>query len=212
MATDDPASTNLTDRLRAFHGRTRRYLQAGHDRFAAARFVAEAFGPLPGPALDVGTGKGLLAMALAQRGLDVVSVDVDASEQEVAAALVAEAGLSGRIRFVLCDARALPFPDGAFSGAAMMDVLHHLADAGPVLAQMARVVGPAGRIVAADFTEEGFDLVSRIHREEGKEHPRSAVTVKRACAALHESGWMRRGASTGQLQDLAWFERPSETS
>ncbi len=195
-------------RLSAFRSRTERYLRAGHDRFEAARFVAGRVAEARGPALDVGTGKGLLALALAERGLDVLSVDVSPEDQEVAAALAAEAGLSARIRFLLADASSLPFPAGAFGCAAMMDVLHHLADAGPVLDEMARVVAPSGRIVVADFTEEGFDLVARIHREEGKEHPRSAVTVGSAAAALLESGWRPVGRGTGHLQDAATLERP----
>jgi demethylmenaquinone methyltransferase/2-methoxy-6-polyprenyl-1,4-benzoquinol methylase len=196
-------------RLSAFRSRTERYLREGHDRFAAARFVAGSVGEGRASALDVGTGKGLLALALAERGLDVVSVDVSLEDQEVAAALALEAGLSARIRFLLADASALPFPDGAFACAAMMDVLHHLADAGPVLAEMARVVAPSGRLVVADFTEEGFDLVARIHREEGKEHPRSAATVGSARAALLRAGMRDLGSSTGQQQDVSCFERTS---
>lgn len=193
--------------LVAFRSRTERYLREGHDRFAAARFVAEGVGEARGRALDVGTGKGLLALALAERGLEVVSVDVSPQDQEVAAAVAAEAGLSSRIRFVLCDAASLPFPSGAFSCAAMMDVLHHLEDAGPVLGEMARVVAPSGRVVVADFTEEGFDLVARIHREEGKEHPRSAVTVAAARATLRDAGLRDLGSAEGHFQDVAWLER-----
>jgi ubiquinone/menaquinone biosynthesis C-methylase UbiE len=196
-------------RLDGFRSRTERYRREGHDRFAAARFVAEGVGRSRGRALDVGTGKGLLALALAERGLEVVSLDVSPEDQEVAVALAVEAGLSDRIRFLLADASCLPFLDGAFGCAAMMDVLHHLADAGPILGEMARLVAPSGRIVVADFTEEGFDLVSRIHREEGREHPRSAVRVETACAALHEMGWRQRGRSTDHLQEVVWFEPES---
>lgn len=195
-------------RLDAFRARTERYLRAGHDRFAAARLVASGAGMREGRVLDVGTGKGLLALALAERGLDVVSVDVSPEDLEVAAALAGGAGLTGRVRFVLADASRLPFPDGAFAGAAMMDVLHHLAEGGPVLRETARVLAPAGRLVVADFTEEGFDLVARIHREEGKEHPRSAVTVSTARAALAAAGLVDRGGLEGHHQDVAWFERP----
>lgn len=198
--------------LSAFRSRTARYLRDGHDRFAAARFVAAGVAGAHGWALDVGTGKGLLSLALAERGLSVVSVDVSPEDQEVAAALAFEAGLSARIRFLLADASALPFPDGAFSCVAMMDVLHHLADAEPVLAEMARVVAPAGRVVVADFTEEGFDLVARIHREEGKDHPRSAVTVGSARAALQRACMRHLGDTTGHQQDVACFERTTSDS
>ena len=196
-------------RLSDFRSRTARYLREGHDRFGAARFVAGGVGEARGRALDVGTGKGLLALALAERGLEVVSVDVSPEDLEVAAAVARDAGLSSRIRFVLCDAASLPYLPGTFSCAARMDGLQHLEEAGPVLSEMARTVTPSGRIVVADFTEEGFDLVARIHREEGKEHPRSAVTVEAATATLRREGWQALERGTGHLQDVARLERSS---
>lgn len=193
------------DPLSAFRARTERYLREGHDRYEAARFVASGTAPAPGPALDVGTGKGLLALALAERGLAVVSVDVSFDDREVAAAL-ARSAPGGRVRFVLADAAALPFRRGAFGCAAMMDVLHHLDDAGPVLSEMARAVTPGGRLAVADFSEEGFELVARVHREEGREHPRSAVTLASAAEALRRAGARPEGTASAQLQDAAWFE------
>jgi ubiquinone/menaquinone biosynthesis C-methylase UbiE len=198
---------SLDERKRAFEARTQQYLRDGHDRFAAARLVAEAAGDLDGPALDVGTGRGLLAMALARRGLEVVSVDVSRDDLELATLLAQETGLAGRIRFLLQDARSLPFADSSFGCALMMDVLHHLEEGRPVLAEMARLVGPAGRIVVAEFTEEGFTLVSRVHQAEGREHPRSSVTVDTAGAILAELGWQVGAETQGHLQRVVWFRR-----
>lgn len=194
------------DPLSSFRARTERYLRSGHDRFAAARFVASGTAPSAGPALDVGTGKGLLALALAERGVDVVSVDVTFDDREVAAALARRAPDGVRVRFVLADAAALPFRDGAFRCAAMMDVLHHLDDADPVLSEMARAVAPGGRIAVADFSEEGFELVARVHREEGREHPRSGVTLASAAEALRRAGARPAGTASAHQQDAAWFE------
>jgi ubiquinone/menaquinone biosynthesis C-methylase UbiE len=191
----------------AFLVRTEQYLRAGHDRLAAARFVAAAAGDLAGPALDVGTGKGLLAMALARRDLDVVSVDVNEEDSELAAVLARDTGLAGRIRFLLEDARSLPFADASFGCALMMDVLHHLEDAAPVMREMARVVRPHGKIVVADFTEEGFATVAAIHRAEGREHPRSAVTVDAVRTCLEGLGWETLGEAVDELHRAAWFRK-----
>ena len=192
-------------RRRAFEARTEQYVRAGHDRFAAARFVAAAAGDLAAPALDVGTGKGLLAVALARRNLDVVSVDVNQDDSELAALLARDAGLAGRIRFLLEDARSLPFADASFGCVLMMDVLHHLDDAAPVVREMTRVVRPHGKIVVADFTEDGFATVAAIHRAEGREHPRSAVTVETAGTWLADAGWALAGEEVGHLHRVAWF-------
>jgi ubiquinone/menaquinone biosynthesis C-methylase UbiE len=198
---------NLKERKAVFRARTEEYRRLGYDRFTAARFVAEVAERLEGPALDVGTGKGLLAMALARRDLDVVSVDVSAEDSELAVALAREAGLDGRIRFLLQDARSLPFPDGSFGCAAMMEVLHHLDDARPVLAEMARLVRPGGAIIVADFTEEGFALVASVHRADGQEHPRSRTTLAAAQEFLASVGWLEEGRSEGHHNAVVWFRK-----
>jgi 2-polyprenyl-3-methyl-5-hydroxy-6-metoxy-1,4-benzoquinol methylase len=200
-------STGLDRRREAFLARTEQYRRLGYDRLAAARFVAEAAGDLAGPALDVGTGRGLLAMAVARRGLDVVTVDVSDEDRELAALLAEEAGLAGRIRFLIRDARSVPFPNGWFGCALTMDVLHHLEDALPILREMVRLVRPGGKVVVADYTEEGFAMVSAIHRREGREHLRSSVTVEKAAAILSEGGCMARGATRSRFKSVVWLER-----
>jgi len=190
------------ERLRAFRARSIEYLHLGHDRLAAARFVVNATGVLRGPALDVGTGKGLLAIELARQGLEVVSIDVDDQERELARMLADQAELASRITFDSGDAAKLPYPDGQFGCVAMMDVLHHLAEPGPVLREMARVVGVGGMLVIADFDEQGFELVSRVHRAEGREHPRTTATVAVAMDELVAAGFRCAARTNGHQHDV----------
>jgi len=190
------------ERVRAFHARTLVYRRLGHDRIAAARFVVETAGALRGPALDVGTGKGLLAIALAQAGMEVVSVDVDGEEQELARFLAEEAGVGSRISFVHGDAACLSYPDDHFGCVAMMDVLHHLDEPVPVLREMTRVLGDTGLMVIADFDEQGFDVVARVHLEEGRVHPRTAATVTQAHGELLKAGLRRVVWATGCMHEV----------
>ena len=190
------------DRVQVSHERDLLYQRRGLDRTAAARFVVASGGMLRGPALDVGTGKGLLAIELARTGMAVVSVDVDGEEQELAKFLAQEAGVGSRMTFVHGDAAHLSYPDGHFGCVAMMDVLHHLDEPGPVLREMARVLEHAGRIIVADFDEQGFDLVAGVHRGEGRVHSRTATTIERAMAELEKAGCRSLGYSNLALHDV----------
>ena len=181
-------NTGLAERKKAFDDRTKIYLESGFDRAKATDFVVDSAGPLEGPALDVGTGKGLLAMAIALRGIEVVSVDIDEDEQELADLLAREAGVADRIRFINCDASSIPFPDSHFGCVAMMDVLHHLEYPERILREMVRLLRPGGIIIIADFDEDGFDLVARVHGVEGRKHPRFPATVDVAVEKLTRSG------------------------
>lgn len=195
-------SDDIRLRKISFLARTAKYLRFGYDRTAAADFVAAAAERLTGPALDVGTGKGLMAMALARRGLEVISVDVDAEEQALAVRLAVEAGLKNRIRFIRADASCLSSRDGRFGCAAMMDVLHHLKDPRDVLEETARVVKPSGILILADFSRDGFELVARVHREEGSEHPVSGATLDAAAEFLSERGFEDRARLSGFQHDV----------
>jgi 2-polyprenyl-3-methyl-5-hydroxy-6-metoxy-1,4-benzoquinol methylase len=194
-------------RLRAFRARNQQYLRLGHDRIAAARFVVDVAGALHGPALDVGTGKGLLAIELARQGLEVVSIDIDDQERELATLLVDEAGVTSRIAFDLGDAAHLPYADGHFGSVAMMDVLHHLDEPVPVLREMTRLVGVGGVILIADFDEHGFELASRVHRSEGREHPRTAATISLALEELSRAGICCKTRTTGHQHEVVVLQK-----
>lgn len=203
-------TVSAEERLRAFRARSLQYLRLGHDRLAAARFVVDSASQLRGPALDIGTGKGLLAIALAQRGLEVVSIDVNEEERALARLLADEAGVGGRIVFATGDAVKLPYPDGRFGCVAMMDVLHHLAEPGPVLGEMVRVTAPGGIIVLADFDEEGFALVSRVHRAEGRDHPRTSTTVTSALTALRGRGLTELAKVRGHQHEVVVLRKANQ--
>ena len=193
-----------------FWSRTAHYASLGYDRLAAVSFILDEAGPLDGPVLDVGTGMGIAARGLADRGLDVVSVDPNRQDQEVASALTDRPELSARIRFMATGAASLPFPDGHFGAAVAVDVLHHLEDGRPALAELARVVKPGGIVVLADFSREGFELVGRVHASEGRVHPEGPVTMDWArgflCGGL---GLAEEKASTGQLHRISVLRVPA---
>lgn len=169
--------SELEEQKAIFAGRTARFAAEGYDRFGAPEFILDEAGSLEGPVLDVGTGMGLTARALAARGFDVVSVDMNANDQQVAESLTDDPELRRRIDFCIADAGRLPFPRGHFGCAIAVDVLHHLAAGGPVLRELRRVVRPGGRIVLADFSAEGFEMVARVHASEGGTHPEGPVTM-----------------------------------
>lgn len=192
-----------------FWSRTAYYASLGYDRLAAVSFILDEAGPLDGPVLDVGTGMGITARTLAGRGLDVVTIDTNAHDQEVAAFLTNQPKQSARIRFMVTNATSLPFPDGHFGAAVAVDVLHHFEDGRPALAELARVVKPGGAVVLADFSREGFELVRRVHASEGRVHLEGPVTMDWArgflCGGL---GFAEEKLSAGQLHQVSVLRVP----
>jgi SAM-dependent methyltransferase len=103
--------------------------------------------------LDVGCGVGvflpMLAAAVAPSG-KVVGLDHSAAMVKDALARVDGVGLTDAVTVLEGDACRLPFPDATFDAAHCERLLMHLEDPDRALAEMVRVVRPAGRIVVAE--------------------------------------------------------------
>jgi SAM-dependent methyltransferase len=96
-------------------------------------------------ALDVGTGAGALAIALAPLVAEVVGVDV-VPELLAEARTRSPAGVS----YLEADATALPFPAACFDLVCCARVLHHVRRPELVLAEMNRVLAPGGTMLVVD--------------------------------------------------------------
>jgi ubiquinone/menaquinone biosynthesis C-methylase UbiE len=176
-------------------GRTHRdsrnelFLRYGLSRDDMTRFVVDSAEPLPDRVLDIGTGKGFTAIELARRGADVTTIDLSENELRTAFLNAVIAGVADRIEFRLADGGDLPFDDGSFEVVTMVNVLHHLENAGAVLPEIARVLGNGGRLVVSDFTDHGFDILEKIHRDEGRSHDRhGGETIDRFASLLDGAG------------------------
>jgi demethylmenaquinone methyltransferase / 2-methoxy-6-polyprenyl-1,4-benzoquinol methylase len=97
-------------------------------------------------ALDVATGTGDLAIALARRGGEVVGSDFSEGMLERARAKSAD------VRWEQANALALPYPDGAFDAATVGFGARNFSDLDRGLAEMVRVVRPGGRVVVLEIT------------------------------------------------------------
>ena len=96
-------------------------------------------------ALDVGTGAGALALALAPLVREVVGLDPVPELLELARARAAP-----NTEFVVGDGAALPFPNAAFDLTGTLRTLHHVARPERVVAELARVTRLGGRVLVVD--------------------------------------------------------------
>jgi demethylmenaquinone methyltransferase/2-methoxy-6-polyprenyl-1,4-benzoquinol methylase len=97
-------------------------------------------------ALDVATGTGDLAIALARRGSDVVGSDFSEGMLERARAK------SGAVRWEQANALALPYDDASFDASTVGFGARNFSDLERGLGEMARVVRPGGRVVVLEIT------------------------------------------------------------
>ena len=89
--------------------------------------------------LDVGAGEGQVARLACSLGASSV-VGVEPAQAQLAVASARSGGPS----YVRGEAGSLPFPPGCFDAAVACLVFEHIADAGPPLVEVARVLRPGG--------------------------------------------------------------------
>jgi phosphoethanolamine N-methyltransferase len=103
--------------------------------------------------LDIGCGVGGVDLLLVQdHGADrVTGIDVQQDLLVLAAARVAEAGLTDRIAFHLVEPGPLPFPDESFDAVFSKDAIIHVHDKVALYAEAFRVLRPGGLLRVSDW-------------------------------------------------------------
>jgi demethylmenaquinone methyltransferase / 2-methoxy-6-polyprenyl-1,4-benzoquinol methylase len=155
------ASPRKQHALRLFSGLPRRYdlagalLSFGQDS-RWRRAMVDRIDASPGDrVLDVATGTGMVAAALAQRyGCSVVGLDQSPEMLAGARAkLDADPRLADRIELIRGEAESLPFANGEFDHLTFTYLLRYVDDPGATLRELARVTEPGGRIASIEFME-----------------------------------------------------------
>lgn len=101
-------------------------------------------------ALDVATGGGHVALALARCGVDVDACDITPEMLDAARGLLADNDCTAR--FIVAEAGALPYEDGTFDIVTCRIAAHHFPDAQVFFNEVARVLRPGGRLGFQDQT------------------------------------------------------------
>ncbi|MGI8425580.1 MAG: methyltransferase domain-containing protein [Actinomycetota bacterium] len=114
--------------------------------------------------LDVACGVGLDTIAMASMmgpSGRIIGVDHDAAMVAEAQRRAAAAGCSRWVTHQTADAVLLPFDDESFDGVRCERLFQHLRSPDAVLAEIARVTKPGGRVVVADTDWGTLSLHSR---------------------------------------------------
>lgn len=119
------------------------------DPRSLARLVEWAAPAPSARVLDLGTGTGHLALALAPRVARVVGLDPTRAMLREAQAEALRRGVENA-DFLLGDAEDLPFRDGAFDLVTCRRAAHHFVDLPRALAEARRVLRPNGRLLVDD--------------------------------------------------------------
>ena len=129
-------------------------LSYGQDRRWKRRLIDLA-APRPGArALDLATGTGDIAFALAARGARVAGLDITFRMIELARAKRAQG-----VSFLVGDMQALPFPSGSFDIVTTGYGLRNVPNLAGAIDEIGRVLSPGGQLLSLDFNRPSSRVV-----------------------------------------------------
>ncbi|MGF9698266.1 class I SAM-dependent methyltransferase [Paenibacillus sp. MABNR03] len=134
--------------------------------------------------LDIATGGGHVACALAPLVQQVTALDLTEEMLQVAEGFIREKGHQN-VKFVPGDAEHLPFNDDVFDIVTCRIAAHHFPDVPSFLSEAYRVTKPGGRLLLIDNVAPERDEYDQFYNEVEKRRDPSHVRVWR------KSEWIR---------------------
>ncbi|WP_291426451.1 class I SAM-dependent methyltransferase [Deinococcus sp.] len=206
----------MRDSTRQFNAHADKYATSEVHRFGASLpALLEYAAPVSvDVALDVATGTGNTALALAPYVTEVTGVDLAAKMLAHGTARAQEEGLSN-VRFVLGSAEQLPFADAAFTLVTSRHAPHHFRQVGRFLAEVFRVLQPGGRFVLADQISPDAEIkpwLDRFHVTRDPSHfTQRTVAEWRELATAAGLRW-EQDTLVPYRMDFAWWTAQSGSS
>ncbi len=142
--------------------------------------------------LDVGCGGGILSESMAQRGAEVMGIDLGEKALKVAQLHRLESGARVDYRLVAAETLAQEQPE-SFDVVTCMEMLEHVPDPGAIVAACAELLKPGGRIF---FSTLNRNPKSYLFAVIGAEYvlqmlPRGTHQYERFIKPSELSGWCR---------------------
>jgi demethylmenaquinone methyltransferase/2-methoxy-6-polyprenyl-1,4-benzoquinol methylase len=141
------------------------FLSMGIDRGWRRKAIAEVTQVNPANVLDVATGTGDMAIAMAAaHKCKITGVDIAEQMLEVGRKKVAAKNLSDTITLKAGDSEALPFESAAFDAAMCAYGVRNFENLEAGLSEMCRVLRPGGKVVILEFSHPTRFPVKQLYK------------------------------------------------
>jgi ubiquinone/menaquinone biosynthesis C-methylase UbiE len=167
------------DRLKLF----KKY---GYDIPKARNFIIAKAELTKAKILEVGTGRGHMAIALAKKGFKLTSVDLDRKAQYVARASLKARKLDKLVTLKMMNAERLQYKDDSFDYVISVNFIHHAKNPIRCLKEMIRLA--KDKLVIVDINKRGERIMQKVHGLDGHSHAASKMSLEEIGVFLKGAG------------------------
>lgn len=134
-------------------------------------------------AADIGAGTGFISEGLIRAGLQVIAVD---QSEAILKEMKRKFADIETIDYRAGQAQSLPIPDETVDYAFANMYLHHVESPPKAIAEMVRILKPAGKLVITDLDEHEFDFLREEHHDRWMGFKRADIVEWFQSAGLRE--------------------------
>ena len=144
----------MFDNISSSYDLLNKLLSVGMDRKWRKKAVAILGNLKDGKVLDVATGTGDVAFAIARAnpGCKVTGLDLAPKMLEIAERKSKQNDLADRVDFILGESENIPYADNSYDGVTVAFGVRNFENLGEGLKEMHRVLKPGGQVVVLEFT------------------------------------------------------------
>ena len=176
----------MDDLIKQDQGRLKLFKGYGYDIPRARKFILTKAKITKGRILEVGTGRGHMAVALVKNGLRVVSIDLDRKAQKIAKLKLKSLKLDKSVSLNSMNAERLKYKNNSFDYVISVNFIHHAKNPVKCLKEMARVA--KNKLVIADLNKKGEKIMERMHALDGHRHAASKMSMLGVKEYLEKQG------------------------
>ena len=177
----------MDDVIRRDKERLKLFKKYGYDIPKARRFIMSKARLAKGDnMLEVGTGRGHMAIALAQKGFKLISIDLDKKAQGAARIHLKAIKRDKLVAFKIMNAERLQYKDDFFYQVISVNFIHHAKNPAKCLKEMIRVT--KNKLIIADINKRGERIMERVHKLDGHSHVPSKMSLKETEVLLKNVG------------------------
>jgi ubiquinone/menaquinone biosynthesis C-methylase UbiE len=136
--------------------------------------------------LEVGTGKGHMAIALAKKGFKLTSIDLDRKAQHIAKESLKVLKINKLVTLKIMNAERLLYGNDSFDSAISVNFMHHAKNPIKCLREMIRVT--KNKLVIVDINKRGERIMEKVHALDGHSHAISKMSLLSVKEYLQKEG------------------------